>query len=83
MIQIDKIEDIRTICTLLIGIATLSGSALCIAYITNDWIALISVSIITFIGCLAIELIFNSFERKIKKYMKDHAEDISLDCSLL
>lgn len=83
MVQIDKYEIYRTIACLIIGITTIIETAILYKFIENDTIALCVVYAVGFIGCFLINLVYKICDKKIEKYKKDNAKELSFDSSQL
>lgn len=83
MTQIDKYENQRTIVCLIISIATIISAGYSSNLIKNDILAVIVMFAIVFAGCFLINLAWKICNKKIEKYKKDNAEQLSLDSSQL
>lgn len=83
MIQIDKYKTYRGIACLFISIATIISIGLFGKSIENDTLAVIVMFAIAFVGCFLINLNFKIFDKKIEKYKKDNAEQLSRNSSQL
>ena len=83
MTQVNKYKTYRGIACLLISITTIILMGFFGAKFENDILAIIIMCTIGFIGCLLINLAYKICDKKIERYKKDNAEQLSLDSSQL
>lgn len=81
--MIDKYENKRTFLCLIISVLTIVCSGYIFTLIKNDILSIILGFSVSILGCCLINFVFNFYNKKIKKYEKDNAEQISLDSSNL
>ena len=81
--RIEKYEYKQMFFNLLFGIIAISNIAVAYIYIKNDTIELICDIVVTAVCIILLVIVNKIYQKKIDTYIKEHADDISLDCSEL
>lgn len=74
MYKIDKYEICRTVACLIISMATIVGSPFVFMYIDSFILAFVAGFAVALFGCFLMIIFDNIYDKKIKKYKKEHGK---------